>query len=134
MHFLGDVFGHSKYRIPSPQITAIGQMSGKFGILTGESLDWPDKFTRNNLKQNLQFYSVGYRWDYTVTSHGTKHKTQCTMGESFCGIVNDKTVYITIITHIKIKLSGQIFPGLTNDLLKKENFLQAWNTIAPILH
>ena len=31
------------------------QMSGKFGILTGESL------------QNLKFCSVGHWWDYTVT-------------------------------------------------------------------
>ena len=55
-------------------------MSGKFGILTVESLVWPDKLTRNNLKQNLKFNSVGHRWDYTVTSlvvPSIGHNIQC---------------------------------------------------------
>ena len=50
--------------------------------------------------------------------------------ESFCGIVNSKTVYMTIM-HIKIlskqinSVSGQNFPWTANDLLKEENYLQA---------
>ena len=35
--------------------------------MTGDSLVWPNKLTRNNLKQNLKFHLVGHRWDFTVT-------------------------------------------------------------------
>ena len=93
----------------SLQITGSHQTNvQEFGILTGENLVWPDKLTRNNLKQNLKFHSVGHRWDYTVTClmvPNITHNVQC--GSLFCGIIYDKTVYTTII-HTKIKLSDQI--------------------------
>ena len=66
----------------SLQITASyrTEMSGKFAILTDESLVWPDKLTRNNLKQNLKFHSVRHRWHYTVTClvvANVRHNVQC---------------------------------------------------------
>ena len=82
-------------------------MPGKFGFLAGESLVWPEKLTGNNLKPNLKFHSVEQKWHYTVTCltmANIRHNVQCS--SLFCGIANDKTVYVTI-SRIKVELSNK---------------------------
>ena len=84
-------------------------MAGKFGILSGESLvsslhveqsDQEQSETKSHF--SLSGTLVGL---YCNMSSGAKHWTQLyNVGVFFCGIVNDKTVYIHVtIMHIKIK-------------------------------